>query len=285
LRPFDDRMRLAGLALAASLALVGWGDPGREKSRQGLEHYKAGELDEALSHLQEAQKEGVDAPELDYDLGVVQYRRGKYQDAGEAFSQSLRGGNDGLRARGYYNLGNALFQAEDYAGAAGAYRRALELAPEDVDAKFNLELALKRAEQQPPQQKQPKSGEGDEKKDRKEDDQGEKTPSDQQQQQQQTQDDQSQQSQDQQDQKKQEDSEKPQSQDQQQPQQANGGEKGEQPPPDDSQATSGTPQQAKPMSEEDARRLLDALKNEEARLLEEKEKKRATGTAGVVNDW
>lgn len=51
------------------------------------------------------------------------------------------------RQRAWYNLGNARLAAGDPALAVAAFEEALRLAPADADAKFNLELALRRVEE------------------------------------------------------------------------------------------------------------------------------------------
>lgn len=50
--------------------------------------------------------------------------------------------------RGWYNLGNARLADGDPAGAVAAFQEALRRDPADADAKFNLELALRRLEEQ-----------------------------------------------------------------------------------------------------------------------------------------
>lgn len=45
---------------------------------------------------------------------------------------------------GYYNLGNFYFAAGLYPEAARAYQQALLIDPNDADARYNLELALKK---------------------------------------------------------------------------------------------------------------------------------------------
>jgi tetratricopeptide (TPR) repeat protein len=46
-----------------------------------------------------------------------------------------------------YNLGNTLYQKQDYAGAVRSYRDALRLTPSDPDTRRNLELALRALQQ------------------------------------------------------------------------------------------------------------------------------------------
>src|SRR5262249_11046997 len=55
-----------------------------------------------------------------------------------------------LKADSYYNMGNALFRQERWREALDAYKHALGLRPDDRRAKWNLELALRRLQKEPP---------------------------------------------------------------------------------------------------------------------------------------
>ncbi|MCI0597411.1 MAG: tetratricopeptide repeat protein, partial [candidate division Zixibacteria bacterium] len=57
----------------------------------------------------------------------------------------------------HYNIGNGLFGAGKFAEAAGAFKKALEINPNDRDAKYNLELALKMLEEEKKNQKNQKN--------------------------------------------------------------------------------------------------------------------------------
>jgi tetratricopeptide (TPR) repeat protein len=55
-----------------------------------------------------------------------------------------------------HNLGNSLYQKQDYKGAIQAYRDALRVAPGAEDTRRNLELALRALQEQEEQQKRQK---------------------------------------------------------------------------------------------------------------------------------
>jgi Ca-activated chloride channel family protein len=82
--------------------------------------------------------------------GNALYRRKRYEDAAVRYRLAAR--SPGLRQRSSFNLGNALVRAAENAperpellrGAIRAYEEALRLDPTDVDAKWNLELAVRR---------------------------------------------------------------------------------------------------------------------------------------------
>ncbi|HEY7613489.1 MAG TPA: VWA domain-containing protein [Gemmatimonadales bacterium] len=87
---------------------------------------------------------------LAFDAGSALYRLERYDEAVAAFRRSAR--NPEFRQRSLYNLGNALVRAaEERPGepaplldAVAAYEEALRLAPSDAEARWNLEVALRR---------------------------------------------------------------------------------------------------------------------------------------------
>jgi membrane peptidoglycan carboxypeptidase len=67
-----------------------------------------------------------------------------------------------------YNLGNALYQAGKYKESIDAYKNALRKTPGDMDAKHNLQLAMKKLEMQQQQNKENQQNKKDNKQDNKE---------------------------------------------------------------------------------------------------------------------
>lgn len=79
--------------------------------------------------------------------GAGAYQAGHYKQAVAAY-RSLD------TASGRYNLGNALAKSGDLKGAIKAYQQALKLAPDNADAKTNLERVKARLKQQQKKQQQ-----------------------------------------------------------------------------------------------------------------------------------
>jgi Ca-activated chloride channel homolog len=87
---------------------------------------------------------------LEFDAGSALYRLERYDESAAAFRQSSR--TPELRQQSLYNLGNALVRAaeerpgepEPLLDAVAAYEEALRLAPADAEARWNLEVALRR---------------------------------------------------------------------------------------------------------------------------------------------
>ena len=90
------------------------------------------------------------SPRLVFDVGAALYRLERYDEAVGAFRQAARAPE--LRQKSLYNLGNALVRAaEERPGesaplldAVAAYEEVLRLAPGDAEARWNLEIALRR---------------------------------------------------------------------------------------------------------------------------------------------
>jgi Ca-activated chloride channel homolog len=237
------------LVAATSIA---WLDP-HQPVRDANKLYTDGKYDDAAAAYNAALVDHPDSADLHFNLGDATYKQGKYEDAVAAFQKVETAGDPKRASRVAYNVGNASFRQGQaleqtdpqkaltlYAEALASYRRALGLAPDDEDSKFNHELVAKRIEdlkkrleeqkkeqEQKKQDQQNQQDQNQQDQQQKQDDQkGDQQPQDQQPQQDQAQDQQ------QQDQKPadqgQQDQQQPQDQGQQDQQQAGGEQKDEQ---------------------------------------------------------
>lgn len=96
--------------------------PGEEAFNHGFQSFRAGDYAAALRSFQEAQRAGVDSPQLRHNLGVTYYRLGRYADAEREFRALSR--TPSWAAIAYYNLGltaQRMGRADD---AAAHFRRA-----------------------------------------------------------------------------------------------------------------------------------------------------------------
>ncbi len=139
-------------------ALLGFGIGDVER---GNRLYREGRFAEAVEAYREALADGKDSPVLRYNLGTALLRLGRYEEAERHLRAALESIDPDTRERTHYNLGNRFLEAGRSAAdpeergrlldAAGeAYKRALRINPGDVDAKWNLELALRERERDPP---------------------------------------------------------------------------------------------------------------------------------------
>jgi Ca-activated chloride channel family protein len=234
-----------GFAFAASPAA-----PQSFKSlvNQGNELFQKGDYKKALDLYHQAEADEPENPELYYNIGSALYKEGKYEEATDKLQKSFVTQDIKNEAMAHYNQGDVYFKSGDYQNAIKSFQKSLELNPDDVDAKYNLELARKRLKEQ----LKPEQNKNNQQK---------------QDQQKQNQDQQNKQNQDQkqkqeQEQQNQQDQQKQKKQQQQQQQQANQNE----------------------MSKEDAERILNALKDDEKEV--QKDVRRFQGPSSYEgNDW
>ena len=135
---------LAVLALAPLLcgfAVLEKRDPEIEAGNAAL---KAGKPDDALAHYDKAAKKLPADAGVHFDRGAALYALSRFDEAGQEFLRATDAKDAALKQSAFYNLGNALFKKEKFKEAVGAYTRALGLRPDDKQAKWNLEIALKK---------------------------------------------------------------------------------------------------------------------------------------------
>jgi Ca-activated chloride channel homolog len=119
---------------------------------RGERAYARAEYEEAYQAFSRALAKDS-TPELRFNTGATLYRLKRYEGSADAFRAAAKGAKTPVeRRRALYNLGNALVRtAEEKPGepeplltAIAAYEEALRLDPADADAKWNLEIALRR---------------------------------------------------------------------------------------------------------------------------------------------
>ncbi|MDO9161280.1 MAG: VWA domain-containing protein [Methylococcaceae bacterium] len=124
-----------------------WQDLWQNKNQQAQEAFKKNQFEQAA--------EKFESPEW---KAAAQYKAGQYQQAADTLSNSNT-------ADAAYNQGNAFAQQGQLEQAIKSYEKALQLNPNNSDAKYNKELVEKELEKQKQQQ---------DNKDQKQDDQQDK---------------------------------------------------------------------------------------------------------------
>ncbi len=144
------RGRVPALALALALALAGFSPFQAEERnvREGNERVAAGDPAGALPHYDAAEKAAGPRPEIDYDRGVALHHGGQLAQARDAFRRALERGAGPLSSRASQNLGNALAGLGDREGAKQAFVEALRRDPRNDDARFNLEVLLRKQQEE-----------------------------------------------------------------------------------------------------------------------------------------
>jgi Ca-activated chloride channel family protein len=281
-RRFGAAVIGAGL-LIGSTVQAGEANDARRQVRSAIRALQDGRPADALEGFREAEVMFPESAELMYNQGVAHYRLRDFEKAKEAFSRALRTRNLKLEAKTKFNLGNCAYaealerlsSLEDAIArlqtAIRYYRDALDVNPNDTDARANIESAQllikdlldkKKNEQQQPPTSQPASQPS-------EDQQCENPQQDQQQQDQ-----------------------EPQQQGEQQEEQGGQGQEEQKPDPQQEGQQGRQQQQVqqaegakRQMSRAEAERLLQAVRDKERKRREARRARLPAGRARVEKDW
>jgi len=230
------------LLVAASV----YGEDYIDLVEKGNEAFKQGDTKTALDFYHSAETDLPESPELDYNIVSALSKDQGFEQAIEKLTRALNTTDIGLEASAHYNLGNTYFWMGDYQKAITSYENSLRINPEDMDAKYNLELARRMLKENMDKECE--------------------QPQDQQQQQQQQQDQQNK------DEKQEQDEQQQQQQDEQQQQEQ------------DEQQQQPEQLDEKEISREDAERILNALRDDEEEV-QKKIKRKVKAKPYTGKDW
>lgn len=236
-------------AFALFLAFILLTGSSLNDARKANRAYENGNYEEAAELYRAAIADDPDNAKLHFNLGNTLAKMGNTEEAENAFSRYKSLVESPVdESLADYNTGKMLTDQEQYDQALDYFREALKNNPNDMDARHNYELALRK--QQENQQQQSDSNENQEN----EEDQN------------------SQNNQNQQNQDQNQDQDQPQNENQQQNSQDQQSEDQQQPIPID-------------MTEQEAENILDALKQLERELLENRKKESTQAQSGNDKDW
>ncbi|UCD16053.1 MAG: hypothetical protein JSV34_03090 [Candidatus Omnitrophota bacterium] len=219
--------------------------------------FDKGQYSESLKKYNDALTDDPDSSIINFGAGCAKYKEGNYPEAIDNFNKGILSEDNYLAARAYYNIGNSKYRLAEnkktisleeavafYGESLDYYKKAIEKNPQDKDAKYNYEFVAKKLEAALKElEKQPKEK------------QKEKEPADQK--------------------REQEASSK---QEEKQKQQADEEDKGT----EKEKQVPGRRQEEKPMSEEEARMLIERFSQEE---LEASKKKQPVTYSQEYQDW
>ena len=278
------------------IMLAGCGGSAAREVVNGNRAFDEGDYDRALVAYESAQELAPVQGEPIYNLANTRYRQGIYTDTVHVMPEAVAIGSETVEESGYFNLGNANFQLQEWAAAVEAYKETLRRNPSDLEAKYNLELAMRHLQNQE-QNEQEQDPQDQEQQDQEQQDQEQQDQNQEEQENQseQNQQDQSQQGQDQ----SQQDGETPEEENQEEQSQS-AGEEGEEEQQNESNSADGEeeedpspnqaqqPQTIQPqqgLSQEQARQLLGAIGKNSETLQEHMQQIYVSPDSAPEKDW
>jgi Ca-activated chloride channel homolog len=140
----------------------------RKFVRRGNRQYDDKKYQEAEIQYRKALEKSPGSAAADYNLGNSLYRQKQFDAAAQRYKElSGKSKDDLILNSDYYNLGNALYKSGKYQECIDAYKNALRKTPGDMDAKHNLQLAMKKLEMQKQQKNKENQQNKQDKKDNK----------------------------------------------------------------------------------------------------------------------
>lgn len=116
--------------------------------------FKEEKYAEAAEAYSEAMEKHPGRTEPLFNRGAAQYMAEQLDASIETFQDVARGVGGDLQQRAEFNTGNSYLHKGDNQKAIEHYKRALYLRADDINAKWNLELAQRKPQQKQQQQQQ-----------------------------------------------------------------------------------------------------------------------------------
>lgn len=226
--------------------------------------------EEALKAYLDLYGQDTENGALAYNIGNAYVALGDMEKASEFFQRAAGSDHEEAKSRARFNMGNLQLKSDRPQDAVKQYVDYLKDRPEDVEAKRNLEIALRKLEQQQQDQQQNQDQQN----------QDQDQDQEQQQQPQQNQDQENQEDQQQQDQQQQDQQQSPDQEEQQENQQQQD-EQQEQQQPSEPRPKEQEGQLNEAMKEQ----ILDALEEQELKQQKEFQKRKIGRIKRRAKDW
>lgn len=137
-------MKYIHFILFIACTTIAYAQADRKFIRQGNNEFDEGRFQQAEIEYRKALEKEPGSFKADYNLGNALYKQKQFEAAATKYGNLAE--KDFKPAdlnRFYYNLGNAMFENKKYKESIDAYKNALRNDPGDMDAKHNLQLALR----------------------------------------------------------------------------------------------------------------------------------------------
>ena len=115
---------------------------------KGLEAFNDGRFNDAKYYYENILKSRSDDSSAKFGLGVTAYEQKQMDDALKILNDMKNSSDLILSSKAYFNIGNILNEQQKYEESIGFYKKAIELDPNDKDAKINFELLKKLIQKQ-----------------------------------------------------------------------------------------------------------------------------------------
>jgi len=119
------------------------------KIDKGNRLYEKEQYEEALDRYKDALVDHPGSDMLFFNSGDALFKSGEYGQALDEFMKANNSKDRSIQQKAYYNTGNSLYRTDRMQEAIQVYKKALDLNPRDMDAKFNLELLMKKMKETP----------------------------------------------------------------------------------------------------------------------------------------
>ena len=148
---------------------LSYGDSLYSKIEKGSALYDSKKYDEAVKSFIDAQIESPENPKLKYNVANTHYKMRNYEEAVKNYQDVAATAQDiQLEEKSIYNVGNCMYRQGRLEEAVEYYKKALELDPNDQEAKYNLEFVREEIKKRINQAKQRKNQQEQEKKEKQE---------------------------------------------------------------------------------------------------------------------
>ena len=127
----------------------------RKMTRNGNTNYETGNFIDAEINYKKALEKNSDLLEAQFNLGDALVKQERFDEALEAFEKvSVYAEDQNLKASALHNKGNILLSQQDLEGAIESYKNALRINPKDHETRYNYTYVKKLLEEQQQQQNQ-----------------------------------------------------------------------------------------------------------------------------------
>jgi Ca-activated chloride channel family protein len=125
---------------------------------EGNMHYRNKNFDLSAVEFEKVLQVNKASVKGHYNLGNSLYEKNNFDKAIEHYAAAIENTKDEMvKAKAYHNLGNAYARKEKYKEACDAYKSSLRINPTDVETKYNLARSLKKVQPPPPQDNESKN--------------------------------------------------------------------------------------------------------------------------------